>query len=157
MKVFIIGLPQSGRTTVAKAVSDYNKIPYYHHLLDDQTFYDSFTNNYCIIDGLSSPKDFVSLFDHNKDVVIFLNRTDNTSYFKEIENVAISVIKDYCYWLAACGDLAKDRWLEYNFKMIGQLNILPVKKLSDKNTVFIAKSVTAVISHLCCQINSIHL
>lgn len=186
MKIFIVGLPKSGKTTVCQAIS--GKYDYFYigsswlqhsfrpqnsmesleqyteeyqkycvsRLKDNPNLYiDNFNSivNICqdknfVIDGISSPRDFIHLFDYNKDMVVVLNRTDNESYFKDFENVSISVIKDYCYWLSSSGLLPKNRWLEYNFKIPGSPGEMAIKTLGEKNTVFIARSMGNVIAHL---------
>lgn len=182
MKVFIIGLPKSGKTTVSTSICASHNFPYLDYdkslvkfrdpfpsekesqyaenhtqfflenlknnpnqYLDQFINYSKFNN--LVVDGVSSPRDFVHLFDYNSDIVVFLNRTDTES-FKDFENVSVSVIKDYCYWLSSSGLLAKNKWLEYNFKIPGIESDSTIKKLGNKNTVFIAKSIGNVINHL---------
>jgi hypothetical protein len=100
-----------------------------------------------VINGLISPKDFTHLFDYRTDVVIFLNRTDNEADGRDHESIAISCMRDYCFYLAAHNLLPKSRWLEYNFKMLGEEPEL-VKPLGSKNSVFIVKPFKRVLSHL---------
>lgn len=100
-----------------------------------------------IIDGLYNPKDFSHLFNYNKDIVIFLNRTDNETEYKDYENIGVSVIRDYCYWMSAAGFITKQHWLEYNFK-INEAPSDHIKSLGSKNSVFIIKSISNVIKHL---------
>lgn len=189
MKIFIIGIPYSGRTTVAKAVLQDEKHQYidasswvkntfrdqepgehiqkylesYHeyltkriqanplfavnNVLDTIAAYNN--TNVFIIDGINNPKDFVHLFDVNKDIVVFLNRTDNSEEFKDSESIAVSVIRDYCYWMSTAGLLSKDRWLEYNFKIPGEgAEVNLIKKMGTKNSVFISRSINNTITHL---------
>lgn len=189
MKIFIIGIPYSGRTTVAKAVLQDEKHQYidasswvkstfrdqeygehiqkylesYHeyltkriqanplfavnNILDTMAAYNN--TNVFIIDGINNPKDFVHLFDVNKDIVVFLNRTDNSEEFKDSESIAVSVIRDYCYWMSTAGLLSKNRWLEYNFKIPGEgSEINLIKKMGTKNSVFISRSINNTITHL---------
>jgi adenylate kinase family enzyme len=189
MKIFIIGIPYSGRTTVAKAVLQDEKHQYidasswvkntfrdqepgehiqkylesYHeyltkriqanplfavnNVLDTIAAYNN--TNVFIIDGINNPKDFVHLFDVNKDIVVFLNRTDNSEEFKDSESIAVSVIRDYCYWMSTAGLLSKDRWLEYNFKIPGEgVEVNLIKKMGTKNSVFISRSINNTITHL---------
>jgi hypothetical protein len=80
-------------------------------------------------------------------MVVFLNRTDNAEEFKDSESIAVSVMRDYCFWMSAASLLPKDRWLEYNFKIPGDDSDF-IKKLGSKNSVFLAKSLTKAISHL---------
>lgn len=187
MKVFIVGLPKSGKTTVSQAICNKNGYFYigaswlqqsFRDKRPDETqekyteelqqyisgrlksnpnlYIDNFNSVFkmydedhrFLIDGISSPRDFAHLFDYNKDIVVFLNRTDNESYFKDFENVSVSVIKDYCYWLSASGLLPKERWLEFNFKIPGVDGQMAIKTLANKNTVLIAKSINTVISYL---------
>lgn len=187
MKLFLIGLPQSGRTTVAKALCEGKK---YLHIEYDtwlkytfrpkdpaehQQQYNEHYNNYLIsrfsvnpdmccqvvedtikstphfdiyiIDGLMSPRDFVKLFNINNDMVVFLNRTDSEHECRDSDAVGISVIRDYCFWMASAGYLNKSNWVEYNFKIPGD-HSEAIRSLGSKNSVFIVKSISKVISHL---------
>jgi hypothetical protein len=194
MKIFILGLPKSGRTTAAKAIAEqcnnlndtsmyyinavewikhtfrfqneketaqqYNDL--YHEFLlnrikndpdmvldnvyDTTDAYGIITSNW-VIDGLFSPRDFCRLFDYNHDIVVFLNRTDYEVDAKDYEAVGVSVIRDYCFWLASGSLLSRDHWIEYNFKM-NESDSQSVKMLGSKNSVYIVKSINRVISHL---------
>lgn len=188
MKIFIVGKPYSGRTTVAKALCQDEGYQYIDasswikHTFRDQKE-DEHTTQYLdeyhqyltkriqanpflvidnvwdsieaykdkakvfVIDGVSSPKDFVHLFDINEDMVVFLNRTDNNEEFKDSEGIGVSVMRDYCFWMSATELLPKDRWLEYNFKIPGD-NSDFVKKLGSKNSVYLARSINKAIAHL---------
>lgn len=190
MKVFIIGMPQSGRTTVAKALCQADNFRYidafswlrssFRERKDDEKietymdeFHSWFTNRLKInpqlivenvkesmdaypsddklvyvIDGLRSPKDFMQLFDYNKDIVVFLNRVDkNEADYKDYENIGVCVTKDYCFWLSSANLLPRERWFEYNFAIPGD-DSDRVKNLGQKNSVFIVRSINRVISHL---------
>lgn len=187
MKIFVVGTPGSGRTTVAKAIcqtagyqyidaSSWLKATFrdkleeehiqqyqdeYHHYLSNRIKLNPYLNidnildtiqslpksDHIVMDGIFSPKDFVHLFNVNEDVIVFLNRTDNPEEFKDSESIAVSVIRDYCYWMSSAGLLEKRRWIEYNFKIPGEESEF-VKQLGSKNNVFLAKSITKVISHL---------
>lgn len=190
MKIFIVGIPYSGRTTVAKALLQDEKYQYidasawikntfrdqesgehiqkylesYHdyltkriqanplfainNILDSIDAYKN-NSNIFIIDGINNPKDFVHLFDVNNDIVVFLNRTDNSEEFKDSESIAVSVMRDYCYWMATTGLLSKNRWLEYNFKIPGEVTELSlIKKMGTKNSVFLTRSIKNTINHL---------
>lgn len=188
MKIFLIGMPGSGRTSVATALCqdaayqyidtatwlkttfrERNKDEHINQFQDEYQLYTSnriklnpylhidnvldiidskdWSKNNIIIDGLSSPKDFVHLFDINKDIVVFLNRIDNESEFKDSESIAVSVIRDYCFWMSSALLLNKERWIEYNFRIPGEDSSF-VKELGSKNHVFIAKNIVRVISHL---------
>ncbi|CAB4196811.1 hypothetical protein UFOVP1290_331 [uncultured Caudovirales phage] len=186
MKVFILGFPKSGKTTIAKHISTLDGFSYidasswikltfrsifpnekdesyyeeYHHFLTARTkaaplfcvnnvldIISATDKSNFIIDGLFSPKDLVHLFDVNKDVIVFLNRTDNDESFKDSDNIAVSVMRDYCYWLSSAGLLEKKRWIEYNFKIPGEKSDT-IKELGSKNTVFIARSIDKVMDHL---------
>lgn len=187
MKIFIIGLPESGRTTVAKALCESEKYKHIHaSSWIKQTFREkkvterpeqyhdeyhswftsrmanqpnmildhisasmkSYSNtDQFIIDGVFSPRDFISLFNYNTDMVVFLNRTNNETEYKDYENIGVSVIKDYCFWLASASLLPKEKWLEYNFQIPGEDSDY-VKALGSKNSVFIVKSIDNVINHL---------
>jgi len=193
MNIFIIGLPRSGRTTIAKEIS--KKLGYTYVSSTDwikQTFrlqnpdeheqsyveeYQKYVfdrlkvnpdlnvknivdtmacqkDNNFIIDGISSPRDFVNLFDYNKDIVVILNRVDNEHYHKDYDGIFISAVKDYCFWLAAAELLEKSHWLEYNFKIKGEpLDI--VKPMGAKNSVFLVKNINRVISHLEEQVRNV--
>jgi len=187
MNIFIIGLPSSGRTTIAKALYENTS---YHYIdatswvksnfrerkdgehiqqfLDEYHTYltgrmkvnpDMFYNNIIdsinthasyinfVIDGVNNPRDLARLFNYNEDVIIFLNRTDSEPEFKDYENVGLTVMRDYCYWLSSAGLLPKERWLEFNFKIPGEDSDV-VKQLGSKNTLFIFKSITKVSSFL---------
>lgn len=188
MKIFIIGLPESGRTTVAKALcqthnlkhihaaswikstfrdqrSDERSEPYldeYHswftnrlknnpniildHVNASMAGYSDKESNF-MIDGIFSPKDFTQLFDYNEDIVIFLNRTNNNAEYKDYENIGVSVIKDYCFWLSSANLLPRNRWMEYNFQIPAEDSEF-IKVLGSKNSVFIVKSINNVINHL---------
>lgn len=191
MKVFIVGMPESGRTTVAKALCKDHGFRYvdgsswvkstfreqnpdehphqyhdeYHnwflnclkhkpdlclnHIEDSISFYEGVEEkefNY-VVDSVVSPKDFCSLFDYNKDIVIFLDRTNNHAEYKDYENIGVSVIRDYCFWLASANLLPKHRWIEYKFQIPGE-DIPGIKMLGSKNSVFIIKSIAMIINHL---------
>lgn len=187
MKIFIIGLPRSGRSTIAHAITGHFQACYIdamswvkdsfrnqkaeehiHHYEDD---YDRFLSikrminpnlisnhvhdllnaheqeKLFIIDGIASPRDFSELFDYRHDVVVFLNRTDGDSEFKDHENIGVSVIRDYCFWMSSASLLVRNKWLEYNFKIPGE-DSDSVKELGSKNSVFIVRSISKAISHL---------
>jgi hypothetical protein len=100
-----------------------------------------------VIDGIISPKDFSALFDYREDTIVFLNRTDNDHEYRDHENIGISVIRDYCFWMSSAGVVNKTKWLEYNFKIPGEDSDF-VKAMGAQNSVFIVKSIKKVISHL---------
>jgi adenylate kinase family enzyme len=104
-------------------------------------------NNNFIIDGINSPRDFINLFDYNKDVIVILNRTDNGIYHQDNDNLFMSTIKDYCFWLASTNLLNKSNWIEYNFKINAEDSDY-LKVMGTKNSVFLIKHVNRVISHL---------
>lgn len=184
-KVFILGLPGSGRTTVAKSLEKSTYIDTYSWIkstfrsrkIDESkdAYEDSFHNylslrltanpnifidncqstincsdnsnsDKIVLDGINSPKDFTQLFDYNKDTVIFLNRNDNDIDHKDYENVALTVIRDYCFWLSAINLLPKKRWIELNFKMITDDKSDFVKELGSKNSVYLVKNIEKGIS-----------
>lgn len=195
MKIFIIGMPQSGRTTVAKALcqsDDYLYIDSFSWVRSsfreqkseerpqqyDDEFYSWFTNRLKInprlitdnvlqtiesykdtkgrfaedaynfvIDGIESPRDFVNLFDYNKDVVVFLDRVANPAEYRDYQNVGLSVMRDHCFWMSSADLLPRERWLEYKFSIPGEDSDW-VKTLGQKNSVFLTKSINRVISHL---------
>jgi len=191
MKIFVVGMPQSGRTTVAKALCELKNFQYidavtwvkstfreqkqgehphqysdeYHSWLTNRmklnprliidNVYDSIDaygrnaeDTYTfVIDGVSSPRDIMQLFDYNKDMIVFLNRTNNSADYKDYENIGVSVMRDFCFWLSSADLLPKDRWLEYNFAIPGEDSDW-VKSLGQKNSVFLVKSINKVISHL---------
>lgn len=114
---------------------------YINNILEIKSLY----KNQCfIIDGINSPHDIIKLFDYNNDYIIFLNRTDNEHEYKDHENIGISVIRDYCYWMAASNFLPKERWLEFNFKINGEESDF-VKTLGSKNTVYLVKNFNKII------------
>jgi adenylate kinase family enzyme len=190
MKIFLLGMPSSGRTTVAKelckssrhycymdAISwvqstfrqpnpgerpqqfedDYhqwfnNRLRHNPQLIVDNISncietYGPETNKHFVIDGLSSPRDFAQLFDYNQDMVVFLNRTNNSTEYKDYQNIGLSVMRDYCFWLSSAELLSKNRWFEYNYTIPGEDSDW-IKSLGHKNSVFIVKSTSKVISHL---------
>lgn len=186
MKIFILGLNKSGRTTVAKAlISDdiyyisavdwlsatfrdpnkgekledfqYEYNEYYVNRLKLNAYlcvdniYDIMETNktvdHFVIDGVMNPKDFLHLFDYNKDVVVFLNRIDNMTNGKDYEGIGINVMRDYCLWLATMGFLSKERWVEYNYRIPGEESDF-IKTLGAKNSVTITKSINKAIEDL---------
>jgi adenylate kinase family enzyme len=193
MKVFIVGHPKSGKSTVARSLAQeafdrkhecyyldaigWVKKTFRQKQIDEsesqyyEAYHEYFMNRLQInprfildniqettdahglcscnwvIDGIFSPKEFSELFDYKNDVVVFLNRTDNSTDIKDYEAVGISVMRDYCFWLSSANLLPKSRWLEYNFKIPGE-DSDSVKMLGSKNTVYIVKSINTVIDHL---------
>lgn len=183
MNIFIIGMPQSGRTSVAKSLCRSGEFHYidgfswiknsfreqkadehpqqyndeFHYWFTDRLknnpsmIADSILSsmklhgdsNYAI-DGIISPKDFMQLFDFNKDLVVFLNRTEGDVDTKDYENIGVSVIRDYCFWLSSAGLLPKEKWYEFNFKM-SEDHLDFAKVLGSKNTVMIVKGGTKKI------------
>lgn len=195
MKVFLIGHPKSGRSTVAKAIAEHFNARHIdamswvkstfrpqkqeEHTDQYEDEYDRFLSvrrtinpwliidhvrqlmksyegdKLFIIDGIMSPKDFSELFDCRKDMVIFLNPTGiDDSYVKDHEKIGISVIRDHCFWLSSAHLLAKNRWVEYNFKIPGEESDF-VKELGSKNSVFIIRSIAKVIEHILATIHQL--
>lgn len=189
MNIFLIGLPKSGRTTMAKGIAAAGKYKYidaaswvqatFREKLP-QEHLQQYLDEYCafltkrlnanpyfvmdnvydlmksyegeghpfIIDGIINPKDFVHLFDYRNDMVVFLNRTNNdTEHQRDQDTIAVSSIRDYCYWMASANLLPRSRWIEYNFQIPGEENDF-VKALGSKNSVFITKSLDRATSHL---------
>lgn len=189
MKIFLIGMPSSGRTTVAKDLSNqledcryidatswmrasfrpifdketplHYQDEYHSWLLqrmkaNPMLFVDNVKQTICayesssnkqlnyVIDGIFSPHDFIQLFDCNKDLVVFLNRTNNNAEYKDYENIAVPVIRDFCFWLASADLLTKNRWLEFNFSIPGN-NSDVVKKLGNKNSVYIIRNIDRAV------------
>lgn len=177
MNVFLIGFPQSGKDIIGKSLelpnfkyvnltasldqisfpNDDAKHDYILKLMKDcpDGFInaDNLTNN-CIVDGIISPRDFVHLFNYNSDVVVFINRTDNHPDTKEYQNIAAAVIKDYCFWLSSADLLQKNRWLEFNYKMLED-DPEYFKQMGFKNTVFSLKGINSVCKKLREQINNL--
>lgn len=192
-KVFIIGLPQSGRTCLIeellKAIdfvyincnlqieNGFRSFKIYETKREFQDAYEIYYLNklkldpdFCskniqkiidfnlekgnfnfIIDNLISPRDFVKLFNYNEDIVVFLNRIDYGDVeYKEHQNVALSSIRDYCFWMSSLGLMKKENWIEFNFVMNsnGINENSPIKKLGIYNTVYLAKSFLRVVSTL---------
>lgn len=191
MKVFIVGMPESGRTTVAKALCQDQRYRYvdgstwvkstfrpqkegehpqqyhdeYHtwfldrlkrkpnmcldHVTDAIAFYEGVCGPEfdIVIDGVVGPRDFINLFDYNEDIVVFLDRTNNASEYKDYENIGVSVIRDYCFWMSAATLLPRERWIEYKFQIPGEESDY-IKALGSKNSVFIVRSVNKAIVHL---------
>lgn len=156
MRIFIIGLPASGRTTVAKALSSNLGISYLNpeEWMCDLEKLLSVTDS-VIIDNILNPRIFVTLFDPNKDIVIFLNRVDNDAEYKDNQNIAVSVTRDYCFWLASSKLLKKEQWMEFNFAIPGDPSNKIIKKLGMHNTVLLVKSIDAVISYLVDYFNKV--
>lgn len=100
-----------------------------------------------VIDGIFSPRDLAALFDFNKDVVVFLDRTNNSFEYKDYENIGVSVNRDYCFWLSSADLLPKNRWIEFKFHIPGE-ETDAIRMLGSKNSVFIVKSLNKVISKL---------
>jgi len=187
VKIFIVGLTSSGRTTVSKALADEDK---YIYIAGSDWFNSTFrsinknetTENYnldllnyrsirlkinpflfidnvldiidayCeddnfVIDGITNPKDFVHLFDYNKDIIIFLNRADMPDDPKNHEGIALNIMRDYCLYLTTVGLLDRSRWLEYNFRIPGEDSDF-VKQLGKHNIITITKSINKAIDHL---------
>lgn len=177
MRVFIVGLPESGYDIFSKALFQELGIPYIDacvwvkHLFRDkkndeheqqyQEAFDDFLTeklkidpdlylnhitsslqiyqDKAIISGIYSPREFAKLFDYTKDIVVFLNRTDMDSV-KEEYSIGISVIRDYCYYLASSKLLSKDKWIEINYKFHGEESDF-VKSLGSKNSMFLVKNI----------------
>jgi hypothetical protein len=191
MKVFLIGMPESGRTTMAQALCQDSAFQFidfswvkssfrvqvpgehpeqyhdaYHQWYISQlkarpslcsdsvlTAIASYEtgrspSHHYVIDGVNSPKDFITLFDYNQDFAVFLNRTDHQEVkLKDYENIGVSVIRDYCFWLSSAGFLPRERWYEYNFKMTGGA-IDRFRSMGSKNSVFIMGTLNRAIDHL---------
>jgi hypothetical protein len=185
MKIFIIGLPGSEHSKIAKALSNninylyfnveswfkndfinpleefISREEYNETLLDKLSLEPDYVSHNIskiintggsplgdwVIDGISTPRNLIQLFDYRKDIIIFLNRIDNETDLEDFEKIGISVMRDYCFWLSSAGFLSKEKWLEYNYKIPGE-DSEAIKKLGSKNTVFIVKSLDKVIAHL---------
>src|ERR1700676_2592433 len=157
MKIFLCGLPKSGRSTIAKALvaahgyvyldamswvrSTFRDINPKEHPYQFEDEYQQYLakrmlthpnfivdnlereikvfgdRNAFVIDGISSPRDFMHMFDYRKDIIIFLNRVDNEHEYRDHENIGTSVIRDYCFWMSSAELIKKSQWLEYNFKI----------------------------------------
>ena len=187
MKIFILGLSGSGRTTVAKSLAEADNTHYVsafdwfkptfrlrhkneleedyaqefmtymidrlkkHPLLFSDAIKDTINSfkkhDVTIIDGILNPKNFIDLFDYNKDIIVILNRLDNNQDCIDYDYMSVNLIKDYCFWLSSSGLLSKDRWIEYNFKLTGK-DDAQIKTLGNKNTIYLVKSLNKAISHL---------
>ena len=186
MKILVVGMPKSGRTTVAKAIANDSNNQYldavswakssfrepkegekpqqyddeYHQwliniikkhpdmcieMISSQMMGLSHLSNNFVIDGIFSPRDFIKLFDINKDIVIFLNRTNDSEIeYKDYENIGIPVMRDFCFWLASAELLDKKRWLEFNFAIPGDKSDA-LRTLGHKNSVYLVKNINKVI------------
>jgi hypothetical protein len=114
--------------------------------IKDTILYNS--SSHYVIDGMVSPRDFALLFDYTQDFVVFLNRTDNEDIqMQDYEKIGVSVMRDYCFWMSSAGLLSRDRWYEYNFKMVGGPTDR-FKAMGSKNSVFVTSSIDKVIEHL---------
>jgi hypothetical protein len=194
MKLFVLGLPQSGRTALSNALVVDSPDRHYLNATDwlRSSFRASYLNEHpnhyedeyqqyltvktlvspllvpdylqgqiakqpdktlFVIDGLTSPKDFVSLFDFRKDAVLFVNRLDNEAPYRDHECIGVRVIKDYCYWMASAGLISKERWLEYNFRIPGE-GAEYLKTMGAQNCVFITRSFDRTIEHAKQQIRN---
>jgi predicted transcriptional regulator len=80
-------------------------------------------------------------------MIVILNRIDNDHYITDYDNISLNIIRDYCFWLSDSGLLSKDKWIEYNFKITEDSSDF-IKKLSDKSTIYLVKSLNTVISHI---------
>ena len=189
MKIFILGLPKSGKTTISKSISEIKEFndsvtidsmgwinsfcrpkqekeheDSYEELIQenfvkritsnlDVTFdysmsiMNSQIKNTYIFDSVASPYDFIKMFDGRRDKVIFLNRVDDRINYRDYDNISLSAIKDYCFWLSATNLLPKTNWIEYNFKIPGS-NREEVRMLGAKNSIFIVGSIEGVMKHL---------
>jgi hypothetical protein len=174
MKVFLLGNPQSGKTTIGKTLD----LPGFRHLhisdflhqtdCDEEELHssilktlksnpDRFINQYklhthdfindFIVEGLISPKDFVTLFDENKDIVVFLNRIDHSPNTKDYQNISLAIMRDYCFWMSSANLLEKKRWIEFNYKM-SENDPSYMKTMGFKNTVYSVKGINAVVAKL---------
>jgi len=174
MKIFLIGHPKSGKTVMAKSLVGFKHVTgqlhfemnshlsvedlkedYKNILLKGEDFdlnyikqlMNSYMDSNFVIDGITDPKVFISLFDPNKDMVVFLNRLNNDIDVEDYQNISLCIIKDYCFWMSSIGILDKRRWIEYNFRIPGEDSKV-IKELGTKNSVFVIKSLNNVITHL---------
>jgi adenylate kinase family enzyme len=194
MKVFILGLPESGRSTVAQSICQDIRYSYvdgshwikktfrsqregehieqfldaYHQyfikrLIDDPNIclrnieetMRCNSSEHFIIDGVATPRDFVTLFDYSQDFVVFLNRNGNEEVqMKDYEKIGVSVMRDYCFWMSAAGLLPREHWYEYNFKMTGG-DPQRYKAMGSKNSVFIVGTLEKAVSHLKDSLNDL--
>jgi adenylate kinase family enzyme len=189
MKVFILGLPESGQDQVAQALCQDSRYWYvdgghwvrqtfrsirederpeqyqdaFHQYFVERLSWDAdlclrnikdsmvscnIVQQHFVIDGIATPRDFASLFDYSNDFVVFLNRTDSEEVLmKDYQKISVSVIRDYCFWMASADLLSRDRWFEYNFRMYGG-DKDRFRTLGSKNSVFIVGSLDKAIVHL---------
>ena len=184
MKIFIIGLPQSGRTTVAKAIAGEHGFKYIdamswvrstfreirpsehpHQYEDDYQQY--LTKRMMVNPWFVTEHIYEMMKVEGNETSTFIvdgiaSPRDFTALFdyrdehdyRDHENIGTSVIRDYCFWMSAAGLLPKERWLEYNFKIPGE-DSDHVKAMGAQNSVFIVKSIKKVTSHLSEKIKEI--
>ena len=67
----------------------------------------------CVVEGMRNPFDFVHAFDWRTDLVVFVERIDNTLVKTAFEG-GLDVIRDYLVWLDAAG-IASQRMLTCSF------------------------------------------
>lgn len=188
MKVFLLGLPKCGKSTIAKSlqlefpnsysIDNLSCLKFSFREINkeesqeeyEQAFKEFLSKNYLrnkdltkiysieylnsglfanpiLIDGIINPRDFISSFDYTKDIVVFLNRINNNYNAEDYQEISLSTIRDYCYWLASMNLLLPSRWLEYNYRIPGEESDF-IKSMESKNSVFIVKSINKVTSHL---------
>ncbi len=137
MLIFVVGLTVSGKTTICnQIVSGMPNFKYaknIDHIVDD--------GNY-VVDGIDDPKDFITKFNPKTDYLVVLNRLDYQPDNGNYENISLSVVRDYCYWLMCRKKLNINNWLEFNIKSLKDKD--SVKKFSNRNTLFIVSNLNCV-------------
>lgn len=69
-----------------------------------------------IIEGIKNPRDFATLFDISKDLVIFLNR-DKNPYTASSFEMGIVVIDHYVNWAASTGLLDQEKRVNFKYEI----------------------------------------
>lgn len=144
MKIFVLGISRSGKTTLAKGIAEELKLPHISssgwvrtHFaegapISDMTAYsqeqleknpsaclDYLQANYdlsipCVIEGIRNPFDFIHLFDPREDLVILLDYVKNLTEATLFES-GLEVIDRYVKWLEINQLIRSNRRLKLTF------------------------------------------